>query len=883
MKTLDQQKPNGGDADSAATENDAFLNTLTAIGEAFEGKTAGAAAQPEEDPALAARKVPPLPRMPDLPPALNATEAADRFTSLLLFFLSGIRPKTYRKKDQRIDQLTPALLHAYRDAGAVRYHFPLFLSDGPDGLACHTLKSLVDDLAETHCAADDEGQRLKRMLLAVESRIKTRVDQSAGGSLKQHWRAAVEAVLPTLNLSAERRDEIASRLKTIGEALPEAGELHGCHPGVPLLLLQQAQQSAWRRHASRLAKELQELTFRLEGILGGAAEPGDAGSPGNRIEASLGDAALGELDADIFAEIISESQPASQLPEARRKRIRAAREMIVHMQAKYGLQESGARGAAAAENAPAQTCREALDRYAERRADLTAFFKAVRIARLEVDNRYREEKHDPYFAGFNAHYLNHREMTAFPPVLLHLQSGRLSDADKALLIEILASDMPVKVLFQIDQICEPVAAVDPAVNSHPGKTDGLAEPHSHAVTALALKAWTVRLPQMALNLQNSYVFQGTVADPQALLEAYRSGLAFEGPALYAVYHPRHAGEDSLAQYINAAAALEARALPGFRYNPDLGSGLAERFSIDLTPQNEQRWPENELRYEEDGASKTTRLSFTLAEFLAQEKSLSSQFLEVPRADWPPQMLPVSEYLDLPEGKRNEKIPYLLMTDPEGLLWRVVPTQDVIRLTYQAAANWQALQELGGINNSHVAAMLAAEKERLAAEKAREMAELAERHQAEMTQTVGQLTEEIVSRIAAGLLSEGTSAALPAAPPAARPARKETPAAPPAESPAAAAAPAAAEAEEEEEALSFDEPYVDTPLCTSCNDCINLNNAMFAYNENKQAIIKDATAGTFRQLVEAAEKCPVRIIHPGKPKNPDEPGLAELIKRAEKFN
>jgi hypothetical protein len=42
------------------------------------------------------------------------------------------------------------------------------------------------------------------------------------------------------------------------------------------------------------------------------------------------------------------------------------------------------------------------------------------------------------------------------------------------------------------------------------------------------------------------------------------------------------------------------------------------------------------------------------------------------------------------------------------------------------------------------------------------------------------------------------------------------------------------------------------------------------------------AGTYRQLVEAAESCQVSIIHPGKPRNPNEPGLDELLKRAEPF-
>ena len=58
--------------------------------------------------------------------------------------------------------------------------------------------------------------------------------------------------------------------------------------------------------------------------------------------------------------------------------------------------------------------------------------------------------------------------------------------------------------------------------------------------------------------------------------------------------------------------------------------------------------------------------------------------------------------------------------------------------------------------------------------------------------------------------------------------------------------------------------------------------MFAYNDNRQAFIRDAAAGTYRQLVEAAESCQVSIIHPGKPKDPNEPGLAELIERAQAF-
>jgi hypothetical protein len=58
--------------------------------------------------------------------------------------------------------------------------------------------------------------------------------------------------------------------------------------------------------------------------------------------------------------------------------------------------------------------------------------------------------------------------------------------------------------------------------------------------------------------------------------------------------------------------------------------------------------------------------------------------------------------------------------------------------------------------------------------------------------------------------------------------------------------------------------------------------MFGYDERKQAFIKDLAAGTYRQLVEAAESCQVAIIHPGKPRDPKEAGLEELLARAEPF-
>jgi hypothetical protein len=59
--------------------------------------------------------------------------------------------------------------------------------------------------------------------------------------------------------------------------------------------------------------------------------------------------------------------------------------------------------------------------------------------------------------------------------------------------------------------------------------------------------------------------------------------------------------------------------------------------------------------------------------------------------------------------------------------------------------------------------------------------------------------------------------------------------------------------------------------------------LFGYDENKQARIKDASAGTYKELVKAAELCPARCIHPGAPRVGDSTATPALIKRAAKFS
>ncbi len=89
-------------------------------------------------------------------------------------------------------------------------------------------------------------------------------------------------------------------------------------------------------------------------------------------------------------------------------------------------------------------------------------------------------------------------------------------------------------------------------------------------------------------------------------------------------------------------------------------------------------------------------------------------------------------------------------------------------------------------------------------------------------------------------------------------------------------PAAAAAE------GYEAVWIETPLCTACDECIEINPRMFVYNDEKKAIVIDSKAGSFKDIVRSAEKCTADCIHPGTPWNPNEKGLDKLIKRAEKY-
>ena len=363
------------------------------------------------------------------------------------------------------------------------------------------------------------------------------------------------------------------------------------------------------------------------------------------------------------------------------------------------------------------------------------------------------------------------------------------------------------------------------------QTGDLLEDTSIGTGHFAFGVRSARLATAAMGLGGMFVLQSASSNLPALRAEIARGLECRGPALFSVYAGNPVGA-ALPPYLGAAAAMQSRAFPAFTYDAAAGANWATRFSLQNNPQPEDDWPVESLIWCDDAQQRIEQAcAFTFADFVFCDPRHAAHFALVPRAQWNDAMLPADQWLALDEGAAAQRVPFLLVVDADDALQRVIVDAKVMQATRRCLLLWNRLQEHAGIHDSHAERLLAREKAAWTA------------------------TQQALA-----------SASVPA------------PAAPV----AAAASTATNEPESAAPARSRDEAWIETTRCPSCNECQLINDRMFAYDERKQAYIKDLAAGTYRQLVEAAESCQVAIIHPGKPRDPNEPGLEELLVRAEPF-
>ncbi len=471
-------------------------------------------------------------------------------------------------------------------------------------------------------------------------------------------------------------------------------------------------------------------------------------------------------------------------------------------------------------------------------AKMAEGFRAIRKAELMLNDAYNPSEHDSFFTYFNWGQFTDEEWLLCPPVVALGGDGAMYDIGFQNLSRMMASGKPIKVIV-----------VDTQVYSNTGGqacTSGFMGQISDM--AQYGKVWQGKpeirkeIGLIAMAHRTTFVLQGTLANTSQMIEGFIDGLMTRRPALFNLYttcQPEHGVGDDLGTH-QAKLAVESRAYPIFTYNPDKGVKVEEAFDLSGNPDMEKIWPTYQLKYTENGREKSMELPMTFADFALTEARFRKHFRKVPRDAWNDNMVSLAEFLEMDASEREDKFPFIWAVDRKQALSRVLVAKRIVESCEERRDFWIMLRALSGYKPE----------------------------EAKPEDIESKIRAEVVGKIAQGLMklaggNGGGIIDLAMGAPAAA---------------TTVVAPAAAQSNGE-----YMAPWLETELCTSCDECTKLNPKIFAYNKDKKAYIMNPDGGPYSDLVKAAEKCTAQVIHPGLPKDKTEKDIDKWVKRGEKFN
>ncbi|MGB5331872.1 MAG: 2-oxoacid:acceptor oxidoreductase family protein [Woeseiaceae bacterium] len=476
-------------------------------------------------------------------------------------------------------------------------------------------------------------------------------------------------------------------------------------------------------------------------------------------------------------------------------------------------------------------------------------FKVVRMAEALLEGKYNADEQEERYRYFDWQDFTDEEYHLCPPVVAVGGDGAMYDIGFQNLSRALMSGKPIKVLV-----------VDTQVYSNTGGqacTSGFfGQISDMAQFGKAIKGKEEVRKEMgliAIAHRTTYFLQSTIAHANHMIEGFVEGLMSRRPAVFNLYsscQPEHGIGDDMSHH-QAKLAVESRAYPLFRYDPDRGPTVGECLDLDGNPNPDLDWPVAKVDYVDDrGREQTMELQTTFVDFAVTESRFRKHFRKIPRDSWNENMVQVGEYLALDNDDREGKVPFVWALDAKKKLSRLLVAQPMIESAEERRAFWIMLRDLGGAEE--------------------------EAADADAVQIESRVRQEVVQKLASGLMGlvSGSQAldmgALLEAVP-------STPAA--GQKPQLAAVQTAAPAVEGD----YMAPWIDTEECTACDECIDINPQIFAYNDDKKAVIKNPNGGPYRDLVKSAEKCTAEVIHPGLPRDRSAKDIDKWIKRGEKFN
>jgi len=475
-------------------------------------------------------------------------------------------------------------------------------------------------------------------------------------------------------------------------------------------------------------------------------------------------------------------------------------------------------------------------------AKMAEGFKAIRSAELELAGNYREAEHEPFFTYFNWEQFSDEEFLLCPPVVAVGGDGAMYDIGFQNLSRAMMSGKPVKILVVDTQVYSNTGG-QACTSGFIGQVSDMAQ---FGKVGKGKGEVRKEIGLIAMAHRTTYVLQSTIAHANHMIEGFIQGLMARRPALFNLYtscQPEHGIGDDMGHH-QAKLAVESRAYPLFRYDPGRGKTPGECFDLDGNPALYEDWPSYRLAYLEGSREKELELPMTFADFAMTEARFRKHFRMAPPDTWHENMVPLAEFMQLEEDAREGRYPYIWTVDRRRHLSRLLVDETMVKSSEERRDFWIMLKATAGVKPK-------------------------------APDTAGDIEartrRDVVQRIASGLMrlaagDEALSAELLQEP------------GTPDQGTIASSADAGAAA-----GTDYMAPWIDSDDCTACDECTNLNPAIFTYNEAKKAVIKDPRGGPYRDLVKAAEKCTAQVIHPGLPADRGEKDIDKWIARGEKYN
>ena len=789
------------------------------------------------------------------------TEVRAFWKKLRQYFRTGERP------GEKNGIFVPALIAPYLQDGRWDTEYPFYLGeDSGDG--CSIERLITDTMEELF----EEGQA--KILFQNISRIVAFYRESISDETgSADFTEATESVfqrMKAIEVHGEEGERYMADLEKLRTALPTSGHALKFHHEVPLHFVRQnlarieKKRKAYKQKIKNRLEDLEEL-LNLDSEKKATKE-----APQKGFEFADD---LIELDK---IQKMSPKSGSSKLTEERLNRILEIRDLLkntiegsenrAHLIVTNELKD-GFRWAEIFPNSKIsfEDMKPAFEK-AEQIFDtnISSFTKvlvAMRKAELELAGKYENDVHDDYFDHFKWFKLSGEELELFPPVIMVTGAAYLLRDAMTSFSSYMVSNKPVKLLALTNRTTH---EVNPNVDW---------EDDSHS--------FRQELAAIAMSHRGAHTLQCASDHARSLLSGISASFDSITPSVMHVLIPK-SSEDREISFLKINAAAAGRYFPYLEYDIRKGEQWGSRFDISDNSQEHINWPEYSLSYVDvSGHEVKEKFHFTYADYKAMTAEKVEELFLVPDNMVTDYLIPIHEYLQMNQEEVTGKVPFIWLIDEDNRMVRAALPYMWVVSCQERLDFWNFLQEVGGVNSYHVKAALETARLAWEGEKMAEIEAIKAAHELEMQELRRSAASDSMEKLVNVLLNLD-EVEVKASPKKEVPAKKAVPKAekPAAEKPAPVEK---AVKEEKKEDGGATEAWLETFKCTSCNDCTEKFPSIFAYNEDKQAYIKDPKGGSFEQLVIAAEGCPAACIHPGDPVNPKEPNLDELKARAAKFN